>query len=98
VAIAYFGTNLVYDVVTEKYGYLENFPNDDETLCMPKEIYKHVMDQDQDGEFFVPIEDDEVLAEEHIHEDSLEGDPDEEDPYDIFDKDEVFSLPFDADI
>jgi hypothetical protein len=36
VAIAYFGTDSLYDVVTKKYGYQENFPNDDETLCMPE--------------------------------------------------------------
>jgi hypothetical protein len=52
VAIAYFGTNSLYDVVTEKYGYQENFPNDDEPLSMPEEVYKLIRDQDQDGEFF----------------------------------------------
>jgi hypothetical protein len=55
-------------------------------------------DQDQEGEFFDPIEDDEDLAEEHIHEERLEGDLDEEDPVDIYDEDEVFSLPLDEDI
>jgi hypothetical protein len=46
VAIAYFGTNSLYDGVTEKYGYQESFPNDDEPLFMPEELYKLVIDQD----------------------------------------------------
>jgi hypothetical protein len=38
VAIVYYGTYSLYDVVTEKYGYYENFPNDDEPLSMPEEV------------------------------------------------------------
>jgi hypothetical protein len=41
--------------VTEKYGYWENFPNDDEPLTVVKEVYKIVRDRDQDGEFYHPI-------------------------------------------
>jgi hypothetical protein len=72
-----------------------NFPNDDELLFMPEELYKLIMDQDQYGEFFDPIEDKEDLDEEHIHEEKLEEDLD---PDDICDEDEVFSLPLDEDI
>jgi hypothetical protein len=57
VAIAYFGTRSLYDDVTEKYGYQENFPNDDEPLSMPEDVYKIVRDQDQDDEFSDPIYD-----------------------------------------
>jgi hypothetical protein len=98
VAIAYFGTNSLYDAVIEKYGYQESFLNGDELLFMPKELYKIIIDQDQDGEFFDPIEDEKDLVEEHIHEEKLEEDPDEEYPDEIYDEDEVFSLPLDEDI
>jgi hypothetical protein len=66
VAIAYFGTISLYNDVTKKYGYQENFPNDDEPLSMLEEVYKIIRDQDQDGEFFDPIYED--LIKEHIHE------------------------------
>jgi hypothetical protein len=65
---------------------------------MPEELYKLFMDQNQDGEFFDPILDDEDLSKEHIHEERLEGDLDEEDPDEIYDEEEVFSLPIDEDI
>jgi hypothetical protein len=62
VVIAYFGTDSLYDTLTEKYGYQESFPSDDEPLFMPEEIYKIVLYQDKDDDFFEPIEDDEYLA------------------------------------
>jgi hypothetical protein len=46
VAIIYFGTKSLYEDVTEKYGYQENFPNDEEPLSIPKEVYKIIRDQD----------------------------------------------------
>jgi hypothetical protein len=46
---------------------------------MLEELYKLVMDQDQYGEFFDPIEDEEDLLKEHIHEEKLEDDLDEKD-------------------
>jgi len=67
VVIAYFGTYSLYDALTEKYGYQESFPSDDEPLFMPEELYKLVLDQDKYGQFFEPIEYDEDLFEEHIH-------------------------------
>jgi hypothetical protein len=95
VAIAYFGTDSLYDVVTEIYGYQESFPNDDEPLFMPEELYKLVIDQDQEGEFFYPIEDDEDLAEENIHEESFQEDFNDEDPNEIQHPDEetLLSMP-----
>jgi hypothetical protein len=72
VAIAYYGTRSLYDAVTKKYGYQENFPNDDEPLSMPKEVYKLIRDQDQDGEFYDPIKDDEDLVKEQFHGESFQ--------------------------
>jgi hypothetical protein len=57
VVIAYYGTNLLYDSATEKYGYQENFPNNNKPLSMLEEVYKFVRDQDQDNEFSNPIKD-----------------------------------------
>jgi hypothetical protein len=88
VAIAYYGKYSLYDVVTEKYGYQENFLNDDDPLCMPEEVYKIVRDQDQDCEFFDPIEDDEDLVEENIHEESFQEDFNDEDPDEVQHPDE----------
>jgi hypothetical protein len=65
VAIAYFGTRALYDDVIEKYGYQENFPNDEKPLSMPEEVYKIIRDQDQDGEFSDPIYEDSIK--EPIH-------------------------------
>ena len=59
--------------MTKKYGYHENFPNDDEPLSMPKEVYKIVRNQDQDGEFFDPIKDD-LVKEQILHENSCQED------------------------
>jgi hypothetical protein len=58
--------------MTEKYGYQENFPNDDESRFMPEEVCKLVRDQDRDGEFFDYIEDDEALIKEQIHEERFQ--------------------------
>jgi hypothetical protein len=68
VAIAYFGTYSLYDDLTKKYGYQERFLSDDEPLFMLEELYKLIGYQDQDGELFDPIEYDEDLDEENIHE------------------------------
>jgi len=76
VAIAYYGTNSLYDVVTEKCGYQENFPNDDEPLSMLEEVYKLVRDQDQDGEFYDPIKDDKDSIKEQIHVESCQEEED----------------------
>jgi hypothetical protein len=88
VAIAYFGTNSLYDALIEKYGYQESFPSDDQPLFMPEELYKLILDQDQDGEFFGPIEDDKDLAEELIHEESFQEDFNDEYPDEIQRQDE----------
>jgi hypothetical protein len=66
--------------VTEKYGYQENFPNDDEPLSVPEEVYKLIRDQDRDGELSYPIKDNEDLIKEHIHEESFQ---EEEDLYKV---------------
>jgi hypothetical protein len=76
VAIAYFGTDSLYDVVTEKYGYQENFPNDDEPPSMPEEVYKIVRDQDQDGELSDLIKDYEDSIKEQIHGESCQEEED----------------------
>jgi hypothetical protein len=62
--------------VTKKYGYQENFPNDDEPLSMPEEVYKLIRDQDQDGEFSDPIKDDEDSIKEQIHGESFQEEED----------------------
>jgi hypothetical protein len=55
VSIAYFGTIELYNDVTEKYGYQKIFPNDEETLYMPNDVYKILRDQDKDDELFDAI-------------------------------------------
>jgi hypothetical protein len=68
----HFGTNSLYDALTKKYGYQEGFPSDDERLFMPEELYEIVLDQDINGEFFEPFEDDEDLDEiQHPDEETL---------------------------
>jgi hypothetical protein len=69
VPIAYFGTRALYDDVTKKYGYQENFPNDNEHLSIPKNVNKIIRDQHQDGEFSDPIYKDSIK--EHIHGESF---------------------------
>jgi len=55
---------------------------------MPEELYKLILDQDQDGDFFGPIEDDKDLAEELIHEESFQEDFNDEYPNEILSQDE----------
>jgi hypothetical protein len=100
VAIAYFGTDSLYNAVTKKYGYQKKFPNDDEPLSMPEEVYKLVRDQDQNGEFFYLSEYDKDLVEEHIHQESFQEDINDEDLDEVHHPDEdtlVSMLPLDKD-
>jgi hypothetical protein len=99
VSIAYYGVKSLYNVVIEKYGYQENFPNDDESLFMPEEVCKLVRDQDQDGEFFDSIEDDEDLIKEQIHEESCQEKEDLDEVQHPNEQKEtlVFVLPLDED-
>jgi hypothetical protein len=71
VVISYFGVKSICDTVTNKYSYQEGFPTRDQSLFTPEEVYRLVKDQDQDGQFFYSIED-EDLVEGKIHEESFQ--------------------------
>jgi hypothetical protein len=45
VSIAYYGVNSLCDIVTEKYGYQENLPNQDQSFLIPEEVLKLVKDR-----------------------------------------------------
>jgi hypothetical protein len=64
VSISYFRVKSLCNIVTERYDYQEGFPTQDRSFLMPEEVCKLVRDQDQDGEIFDSIEDDEDLVEE----------------------------------
>jgi hypothetical protein len=61
VSISYFGVESPCDTVTKKYNYQEGFPTRDQSLLMPEEVCRLVRDQDQDGEFFDSIEEEDSL-------------------------------------
>ena len=61
VSISYFGVESPCDIVTKKYNYQEGFPTRDQSLLMPEEVCRLVRDQDQDGEFFDSIEEEDSL-------------------------------------